>query len=505
MRNIVIAVVTFLAGAATIFSNGVSAAESAVIARVPDTKSASRVYADGRIESLPFVGTGRGSGAIYAGEDFPAPSPDGRYVAYVRDRTLRLFDTTTSRDRQISPRAGSDSGQTAEEVLITIWSVDGTKLLYHRAGSDQSTYWIYDMLRDTSAAVSLPAGFLVWVRDDEFILEETAKSGRRSVSRWRIGDATTRPFLPGADDFGQFRRSRDGRSLVALKGISGKSSQVVRIDVASGAISPITPLGNWGEYQRPVFSPSGKQVAYFHKTGMSSGIISGDVVVDGKPVAKFTHTGKLEWVNERVLGVRDSCSFLVVDTETKTTLASQPVPDGLSGASAAQCQDGASRPTPQKPSQGFDYQSYPPRDLDEIIAGAPTVQSITDDVEGRPMLPELKNAKSQAAMKIIRSQKLKLYVVLDAWPEPVTNRTPLPQPPHEYALRAIGWNPPPPANSVVRVRSPQGRVIAMHIQDGLVPALKKEIRPGDRVTLYCLLFYYDKNGPGMIINEFSRN
>jgi WD40 repeat protein len=497
--------VTFLAGPATIFSNGVSANESAVIARVPDKKSVSRVFADGRIEPLPVVGTGRGSGAIYAGEDFPAPSPDGRYVAYVRDRTLRLFDTASKRESQIFPHATGDSHQTSQEILITSWSVDGTKLLYYRSDSGPRTYWIYDISRDANTSISLPADFLVWVRDEEFILEVTAKTGRRSVVRWRRGDATARPFLLSAEDFSQFRRSRDGHSLVAVQGVSGRSNQVVRIDVASGVISPITPMGKWAEYQWPVFSPSGRKIAYFHMTGMSSGIISGGVVVDGRPVAKFTHYGKLEWVNERVLSIRDSCSFRVIDTENKVTLSSQPVLDGLSGASATQCSDGGSRPVSQKQLPGFDYQSYPLRDLDEIIAGAPTVQSIADDIEGRPILPGLKNAKSQAAMKIIQPQKMKLQVVLDAWSEPVANKTSLPQPPHEYALRAIGWNPPPPANSVVRVRSPKGRVIAMHIQDGLVPALKKEITPGERVTLYCLLFYYDKDGPGMIINEFSRN
>ncbi|GEM_PF-5698465 len=505
MRDNVIVAIIFLGSIATLFSTGVSAAESAVIARFPDKKSASRVYADGRIEPLPFVGTGKGSGALFAGEDFPAPSPDGRYVAYVRDGTLRLFDATTNRDRQIFPSEGSDNSQKQEELLITGWSVAGTKLLYYRPSNNPRVYWVYDISRDASARVLLPGGFVSWVQDDEFILEETDKSGRKSILRWRMGDVKPRLFLAGPDDYSQFRRSRDGQNLAALLSAPGRS-QIVRIDVRDGSITPITPPGKWAEYQWPVLSPSGKRTAYFHRTETLNGIISGDVVVDGKPIAKYTHYGKLEWINERIISIRDSCSFRVVDAESKAALATQPVPDGFSGPSAVYCQDGVQRITQQKQAQGFDYQGYPVRDLDEVIATAPAIRSITGELGERKLLPDTKSADLQTAanMDIIRPQKMRLQVVLDAWPEPVTNKTPLPQPPHEYALRAIGWNPPPPANFMVRVRSTKGRVLAMHIQDALVPALKKEIKAGEKVTLYCLLFYYDKNGPGIIINEFAR-
>ena len=147
----------------------------------------------------------------------------------------------------------------------------------------------------------------------------------------------------------------------------------------------------------------------------------------------------------------------------------------------------------------FDHASYPVRDADQLIANAPKVESVLTTPEGREMFP--RGAKSQTAMRIIRPEKIRLQVVLAGKPTPIkTDGTIVP---HENALRVIGWNPPPQARHVVSVKTQKGNSLRAHVQDVLVGPLVKEVQAGGKVTLYALLYYYDKDGPGLIVNEFQ--
>ncbi len=148
---------------------------------------------------------------------------------------------------------------------------------------------------------------------------------------------------------------------------------------------------------------------------------------------------------------------------------------------------------------GFDHASYLTRDADELIANAPKVESVLTTPEGRQMFP--KDAVSKAAMRVIRPEKIRLHVVLAGKPTPIKSDGSIV--PHENALRIIGWNPPPQARYIVNVMTQKGKTLRPHIQDVLVEPLVKEVQANGKITLYALLFYYDKNGPGLIVNEFE--
>lgn len=139
------------------------------------------------------------------------------------------------------------------------------------------------------------------------------------------------------------------------------------------------------------------------------------------------------------------------------------------------------------------------RDADHLIANAPKVESVLTTPEGRAMFP--KDAKSQTAMRIISPEKIRLQVVLLEKPTPLKTDGAII--PHENALRIIGWNPPPQARHVVSVKTQKGNSLRVHVQDVLVDPLVKEVQVGGKVTLYALLYYFDKNGPGLIVNEFK--
>lgn len=145
------------------------------------------------------------------------------------------------------------------------------------------------------------------------------------------------------------------------------------------------------------------------------------------------------------------------------------------------------------------HASYALGDADEIIATAPKVESVLNTPEGRALVPD--GAQSVAAMRIIKPKKLRLQVVLAEPPSFLKVSGTLV--PHENALRAIGWNPPPAARRIVTVKTRKGATLRAHLQDVLADPLVKEVPVGDELTLWAILYYYDQNGPGLIVNEFS--
>jgi murein DD-endopeptidase MepM/ murein hydrolase activator NlpD len=60
-----------------------------------------------------------------------------------------------------------------------------------------------------------------------------------------------------------------------------------------------------------------------------------------------------------------------------------------------------------------------------------------------------------------------------------------------------------PISSCIQVKSAKGKLFPMFIQDILTEHLAKEVSPGEKLTLYAALIYFDQTGPGIVINEFN--
>jgi Peptidase family M23 len=60
-----------------------------------------------------------------------------------------------------------------------------------------------------------------------------------------------------------------------------------------------------------------------------------------------------------------------------------------------------------------------------------------------------------------------------------------------------------PVSRCIKIKSPKGKVLSVFIQDVLSESLEKEVPLNGKLTLYATLIYFDQQGPGMIMNEFT--
>ncbi len=83
------------------------------------------------------------------------------------------------------------------------------------------------------------------------------------------------------------------------------TTQIVEIDVTTGAMQEVTSVGGWTEFRRPRFSPSGTRIAYQHRLEQPTRYT---VVVDGKAVY-HCKTGSRsctpQWIDDRSLVILD--------------------------------------------------------------------------------------------------------------------------------------------------------------------------------------------------------
>jgi len=297
-----------------------------------------RVYSVGQVERITFeFHTSRCSGTLHFGTTCPVPSPDKQLIAFTRDNDLWLFELKTSRASQVSQLGRPDTERYASVfVLITDWSPDSRQLLYSINHGDTEDpegysptlevfphaygYRIYDLQSAVSRPLSLPGNYLAWLPSGDFLLSsaEVAPVDQRSL-RFKPGGKHPELLTHRKGWYGQMAMSGDGRWL--LTGVSQKfgaelTSQIIKIDLLSGAVADITPLGGFAEYQYPQFSPSGTHVSYIRRLGPPQQPRF-NIIIDGTSI--YQETGRMpeyRWITDDSLVVLDpgERSIVVLDT-----------------------------------------------------------------------------------------------------------------------------------------------------------------------------------------------
>jgi hypothetical protein len=130
----------------------------------------------------------------------------------------------------------------------------------------------------------------------------------------------------------------------------------------------------------------------------------------------------------------------------------------------------------------FDYDSYKPGDLDQILG------------EPRP----------QSGMTITGLQKLRLSVTLESYAEScgmgkalTFSMSMLPTVYPRGFVDAISMS------QCIKVKSAKGSLASLVIQDKVAEFLPKEVPLGTRIDIYCVLIGLTPDGPGMIVSEFQ--
>ena len=134
------------------------------------------------------------------------------------------------------------------------------------------------------------------------------------------------------------------------------------------------------------------------------------------------------------------------------------------------------------PVQGFDFASYKPGDLDEVLA-----------------MP-----KPKTGVDVISLQKLALNVTLESYAQKCGlagvikfSMSMLPTVyPREFVNALSG-------SKCVKVKSLKGTTVSLAIQDKVAEFLPQEVPLGSRMTAYCVLVCMTADGPGLIVAEFQ--
>ncbi|MFN7977799.1 MAG: S9 family peptidase [Vicinamibacterales bacterium] len=172
----------------------------------------------------------------------PAFSPDGRWIAFVSDRT----DT-----RQLY-RLSLDGGEAemltsgSEGVTAFAWSPDGTRLAY------------------TMTDAVTPA---MKARTEQYgeITHEDHDARMAHLHVVTVATRASAPLTKGAFVVGAFAWSPDGTRVAFDHRVSsdagqGGTADISIVDVASGAISPLVTQA--GPDTNPKWSPDGRQIAF---------------------------------------------------------------------------------------------------------------------------------------------------------------------------------------------------------------------------------------------------
>ena len=295
------------------------------------------VSADGRIEELPYSFPEGGSRDANHGSTYPLPSSDQRQIAFVRDNDLWLLDVGTGSVTQTT-HVGRPftANQASVYVLVTTWSSDSRRLLYYvtygrTMGSPELElpaaeygFHIYDTESGESQPIDIPGEYLAWLPSGDFLLTLTDTIPVEG-QLFRLGAEGGNLTLvtPQRGWFGQADGSPDGNLLLVSIGrrVAGRgTSQIVEVDVTTGAVQEVTPAGGWTEFQWPRFSPSGTRIAYQHRLNEPTRFV---VVVDGKPVYHCKTVSircTPQWIDDRSLVIPDlgpdEKALVVVDADS---------------------------------------------------------------------------------------------------------------------------------------------------------------------------------------------
>jgi len=134
------------------------------------------------------------------------------------------------------------------------------------------------------------------------------------------------------------------------------------------------------------------------------------------------------------------------------------------------------------PALGFDFASYKPGDLDEVLAmpGPKTgVDVISLQKPALKVTPESYAEQCGVAAAI----KLSMSMLPTLYPRGFVD-----------ALSMA---------KCIKVKSPKGTTVSIAIQDKVADFLPKEVPLGTEILVYCVLVCRTAEGPGLVVAEFK--
>ncbi len=216
----------------------------------------------------------------------PTPSPDGKYLAYIRrvdfQTTLMLYDLASGEHIKLSDQLDRDMQETwaIHGVYPQMsWTPDNQKLLFWAGGKIQQIDIASKTVSQIPFSVDTEKKIQTAVRvkqdldqnqlDVKMLRFVQASPDGSNVVYSALGKlymvsakgGTPKRLTTSSDEFEYYPQfSRDGKQLVFVSWHDQRQGQIKVMDLASGKLRVVSKEP--GKYLEPTFSPDGKQLVY---------------------------------------------------------------------------------------------------------------------------------------------------------------------------------------------------------------------------------------------------
>jgi hypothetical protein len=242
-------------------------------------------------------------------------------------------------------------------VLATDWSLDSKEILYYIDEDDAAEeirfpaavrrpvefgFHVYNLEYRRSRKISIPRT----MPDDRYPIQALAYEAWLPNGTVIATDDTgivlvdpisgeAKPFANGKG-FGQITVSPTGEFLIATMTplpASINQSRIVKIDLQTGRVTPISPPGNFGEFQWPTVSPAGQHICYLRIVPRRGelGLMSREettVICDDRAV--FNTEGKrisrLQWIDDKTVTIVGRDEVVTTDITSSIEIGRQRIP-----------------------------------------------------------------------------------------------------------------------------------------------------------------------------------
>ncbi|MCI0695315.1 hypothetical protein L0337_25315 [candidate division KSB1 bacterium] len=262
-------------------------------------------------------------------------------LAYIDSSyNLWLRELSNGESRQITSVGRREDGEfAAVMVLIMGWSMNNQQILYHVLHSEPHCddcnrpdlkvrpvaygFYIYDLKSGKHHPIQLPAEYRGWMNDKELLLKNY-DAGVSTLLRFSPLDKRSSVIATLSGDIHPGAITSDGNWLAAVLHTwsEGRSQgRIIKMDLRSGTVINVTPIGSFAEYQFPTFSPNGRLLAYIRMKMLPDKRARHTIIINEAPLlggdSFSTFLPKMHWIDDANMAIIFNNEIIVMNVETK--------------------------------------------------------------------------------------------------------------------------------------------------------------------------------------------